>query len=129
MGVAAWNRGTAVIRRQHDAQADEQRPGIEARYTRERIRELELQILEMQKEHERQLNRARLCLTQTREREEQLRQERNALRYSLSLATEALTRFRKSWHKASAVLRTALTPTQYAEAREDAQKLYPHVFT
>lgn len=128
MGVAKHNRGSALIRRQVDADLQDKMPGIERRAERQRIRELEAELARVKSEHDRTLKRAKHALACSRAEADRLRQERNNLQYMLSIMAETAHRFRRSWRKASVIIRSALTPKQYHAARDAAAETHPELF-
>ena len=58
MGVAAYHRGTQVIRHQTDLQIAESQPAIDRRSERERIKELQAVIQDLHRQLARQTSRA-----------------------------------------------------------------------
>lgn len=130
MGKRQWDRGSAVIRRQADADVAAMLPRIESQAMRDRIRELEATIAEMQASHERQLNRARICVALQREREERLRAEIEQLKSHGQILKDMCRRLMRRLKELagkrrilSQVIRHTLSPSEYREAREAIEEL------
>jgi hypothetical protein len=83
MGVAAYNRGTAVVRRQIQADCAEGVKSAERRMERDIIRELQLQLIEEKKRTERAILYMNLA-----------RAERDALKENQITIRDAMARLR-----------------------------------
>lgn len=123
MEIAAYNRGTQVIRRQADEQAQDARPAIDARHQREidkeTIASLQRQLDEAhaQQERERETYAAALAELSNASIEIEILTTQMAIRYeALSQCRIRRDHYRSKWQKLSDICRAGMTPEQFHAA-------------
>lgn len=122
MGAAQYNRGTAVARRQIDAELAEKRPAIERRMDRAALEE-RLAVLEARNARlESDLGRAKRYLALARAERDAAREELHETAASLERCkherarwAKALLSMRRRWLKVSACVREHLTPAEWRQ--------------
>jgi hypothetical protein len=119
MGIAAYNRGTRAISRQIDQQLAETASArnwaaIQDQLGRERARvaELEARVATLAPD----LDRARACIARLRLMREMEQQEAarriETLNASVCAWVKSAMQFKRSWYKASQMIRDCMTPEQ-----------------
>lgn len=129
MGVAQYNRGTAVTRSQIDAELVEKRPAIERRMDRAALED-RLSTLEARNARlDADLGRAKRYLALARAERDTAREELHATAVSLERCkherarwAKALLSMRRRWLKVSACVREHLTPAEWRQWADEHDK-------
>jgi len=117
MGVAAYNRGTQLIRNQTAAQIEESRPAIERRAERQMIRELEQRLDDTREQSGVDLARALKTIRRLREKLDNTRDQSKFWQLQAARFMKAFNAARESWQKASELLRM-LSPSDVQRLRD-----------
>lgn len=117
MGIAAYNRGSAAMRQQFDAEAAARPQSFEGLHNRIDYLDRKLSGTSAALTAERaDMVRARACIARLRatlavERDEAHETER-VRKQQVAMLCESRGRLERSWRKASAMIRACLTPEQ-----------------
>lgn len=122
MGIAAYNRGTQVVRHQTDTQLAEVSPAIEHRAERSRIRELEQQLRLATETALNDRNRALAVIRSLRVKLDDSRQQCKFWKDTARRAMASITAIRQSWHRASELLR--MLPASKVQELRDLRDMH-----
>lgn len=122
MGIAAYNRGSAAIRRQIDQELAEKSGAIRERMDFQRLQDERDSLKKERDQLAADMERARFCIARLRatlavERDES-RQRIARLEKHLDSWMGAAMRFKRSWQKAGQMIRDCMTPQQCDEYRQ-----------